>query len=449
MSKFFIILYAYFLLPAHSLKGYAQVIETYAGDGLLGNNGDGGLATSASIASPNGLVFDKNGNCYFADASSCTIRMVAPSGVIYTIAGGGSGLGDGGPATNAILSDPLGVSIDTNQNLYIADNFNRRVRKIDLRTGIIKTIAGNGINSFSGDGGPASNATFRSVENICIDGHGNLYILDYTDSRVRKIDPSGVIVTFAGNGVAGESGDNGLATNANIENMVGICVDALSNVYIAESGSKIRKIDVSSGIITTFAGVDSEGAVAFGDGGPATNASIDPWGILFDFWGNMYVSGYLYNDVRKIDREGKIHTIAGTGFAGYNGDGLLAVNSELNSPTGITLDSCGNLYISEIRNHRIRKVLINPECWPETVETVSTNLKVKIYPNPLNEELHIDNVQGNATYTVRNIVGAAILRGVLHAGNNIISMVALPPGLYLLVIEDEENNKSVHKFIRQ
>jgi len=211
----------------------------------------------------------------------------------------------------------------------------------------------------------------------------------------------------------------------------------------------VRKVTITTGIISEVAGTDPEGSVASGDGGPATAASIDPYDLAFDKTGDLFVSGYLFNDVRKIDLSGIIHTIAGTGTAGYNGDNIPATMAELNSPLGICFDSCGNLYIAELRNCRIRKVALNPFCIPAETNSAPTQKLTSMYPNPAYDQLNIDNLKCPSTYRVLNTIGTTMQQGTLHAGNNSISLQSLPDGLYLLEIIDEQKNRTITKILKQ
>jgi uncharacterized protein (TIGR03437 family) len=325
------------------------IITTVAGNGTAGFSGDMGLATSASISFPKGVAVDSNGNIYIGDALNERIRKVS-GGIITTI--GGNGLfkvsGDGGPSTSATLESPAGVTVDSSGNIYIADTGNNRIRKVS--GGLITTIVGSEAG-FSGDGAAAISATLYGPHAIAVDSAGNLYIADSYNSRIRKVS-NGSIVTVAGNGVADSTGDGGLATNAAIKSPVGVAVDSAGNLYITDKDShRIRK--VSNGIITTVAGNGSPGFS--GDGGPATNASLNqPYGIAVDSAGSLYIADVNNSRIRKVSG-GIITTVAGNGVAGFAGDGGAATNAALN-PSGVAVDSVGNIYSFEIASGRIRKV---------------------------------------------------------------------------------------------
>ncbi len=320
------------------------VITTIAGGGT-GGLGDGGPATSAQLRHSTGVVVDSRGNLFIADSGHFRIREVSPAGTITTIAGGGTGgLGDGGPATSAMLNNPSSVAVENSGNLYIADLANSRIRNVS-RAGIITTSAGNGYSSYSGDGGPATSAQL-SASAVAVDSAGNLYIADSDNYRIRKVSPDGVITTIAGTGTGGYSGDGGLAINAQINLPYAVAVDSAGNVYIADLSYVVRKVS-PEGIITTVAGNGTKGYS--GDGGPATNASLNvPTGIAVDNAGNLYIADFYNQRVRMVSPERTITTVAGGGTAALgaygNGEGGPATNAEVD-PLAVAVDAAGNLYI--------------------------------------------------------------------------------------------------------
>lgn len=282
---------------------------------------------------------------------------------VSTIAGNGtpSYSGDGGPATQATINTAVHVATDLFGNLYIADQNNNRVRKVNSQ-GIITTFAGNGAQGFSGDGGPATQAALNLPTGVCTDAAGNLYIDDTGNFRVRKVDTSGNITTVAGNGIEASTGDGGPATQASMYIAIRCVVDASGNLYVTDqSGQKIRMIN-PSGIISTFAGTGlnagphSLGAYS-GDGGPATAAELNnPTAITVDSSGNIYFSDQYNQRIRKVDKNGIITTIAGNGNAGYSGDGGPATAAMLNYPGGLIVDQNGDLYFADPNNNRVRKI---------------------------------------------------------------------------------------------
>ena len=330
-----------------------NLITTIAGNGTAGFAGDGGIATTGKIYQPYGVAADGFGNVFIADSSNNRIRKVSTNGVMTTVAGTGvpSFSGDGGAATNARIYSPEGVSLDASGNLYIADAGNNRIRKVDTN-GIITTVVGNGGGGFLGDGGAATNATVYNPYGITCDGSGNFYIADAFNNRVRKVDTNGIITTVAGKSSSTFSGDGGAATNAGVS-PYGVAVDAGGNLFIADHGNyRVRRVD-AYGFITTIAGTGS--STFSGDGGVATNAGMTAYGVAVDNYGDVYIADRSNDRIRRVDPYGLITTVAGTNGFGYSGDGIPATNSLLYLPTGIVLDSYGRFLIADTGNNRIRR----------------------------------------------------------------------------------------------
>jgi len=359
------------LLVLFPLVVSAQTISTFAGNGTRGYCCDGGPATSAELFWPSGVAFDSSGNTYIADSSNNRIRKVFLNGTIITFAGNGTGgySGDGGPATSAQLRYPTGVAVDSSGNVFIADANNNRVRKV-FPNGTIVTIAGNGTAGYSGDGGPATSAELYDPFGVAVDSSGNVFIADSSNNRIREVFLNGTIVTFAGNGTAGYSGDGGPATSAQLYFPYGVAVDSSGNVFIADTyNNRIREVFLN-GTITTFAGNGTHGYS--GDGGPATSAELHiPSGMAVDSSGNLFIADQGNNRIREVFLNGTIVTIAGNGTAGYSGNGGPATSAKLNSPTGVAIDSSGNIYIADTYNMVIRKVTMTATP-PPVVPSVGT-----------------------------------------------------------------------------
>ncbi|PQJ13105.1 hypothetical protein CJD36_005015 [Flavipsychrobacter stenotrophus] len=327
-------------------------ISSIAGSGTSGYSGDGGAASSANLSYPYAVAVSTSGIIYIADQVNNRIRKVTAAGVITTFAGNGAAgnTGDGGAATTATLNNPIGVAVDASGNVYIADYGNSRIRKVNA-AGIISNFAGSGVGL---DGGAATAADLYHPSGVAVDPSGNVYIAETGNNRIRKVNTSGIISSVAGNGVSGFSGDGAAATLAKLSSPVGVCTDAYGNICIADMGNhRIRKVN-ASGIITTVAGT---GALGFsGDGGLATAAAINtPYGMTIDGFGNIYICDYGNYRVRKVSTTGIMSTFAGNGSVGFSGDGGLATAAMLNRPTGIAVDASGNVYEADINNQRIRK----------------------------------------------------------------------------------------------
>jgi uncharacterized protein YjdB len=338
----------------------SPVIISVAGNGALGYSGDGGMATAGQLNDPYSVAVDNSGNIYIADRSNYCIRKVNTAGIITTFAGNGTSgyTGDNGPAIAAQLNLPTGVACDALGNVYIADQHNNCIRKVDI-SGVITTFAGNGLQGYSGDGGAATAAELNWPVNVATDASGNLLIVDFSNSAIRKVSPSGIITTVAGTGMYGFSGDGGPATLAQLYHPTMIACDAIGNLYIDdENNDRIRKVDIS-GVINTIAGNGIDGYS--GDGGPATDAQLnEAWGVCVDRAGNVYIADQVNERIRIVNPLGIISTYCGTGVRGALGDGGPATGSQLYYPYGICMDTSGNMYITDNINERIRKIV--PGC---------------------------------------------------------------------------------------
>ena len=339
------------------IDGASGTITTVAGNGTYAFSGDGGVATSASLFDPEGIAIDAIGNLFIADYGNCRVRRVdASSAIITTVAGNGScGFGgDGGPAIGAQLSRLWSVALDGSGNLFIADTSNYRVRRVDASTQVITTIAGGG-SAGLGDGGPAVNAFLNTVFGVVVDQSGNLFIPDAADERVRRVDAkTAIITTVAGNGNPGFAGDTGPATTANLNFPMSVALDSASDLIIADAfNNRVRRVDAATGKISTFVG-----GGAGGDGSPATSATfVQPYGISIDSSGNIFIADTLNERIRRVDAStGNITTVAGTGWQGASGDGGAATSSALFDPRGVAVDSLGKIYIGNAGNSTVREV---------------------------------------------------------------------------------------------
>jgi uncharacterized protein (TIGR03437 family) len=319
------------------------ILTRFAGTARNGYSGDGGPATGAQLHNPFGVAVDAAGNVYIADELNHRIRRVDANGTITTVAGNGMAgfSGDGGPAANAQLNDPLNVLADGSGNLFIADSGNNSIRKV-TPDGLIATIAGGGASD-PGDGGPATRAVVSAPSGMAIDAGGNLYIADRQNMRVRRIAPGGTISTVAGNGTAGYSGDGGPAVAAQLYLPTTVAVDSFGNLFIADFANNVLREVSSAGVITTV------GARTF----------YEPSGVALDGSGNLYVTDQQYDHVLKVVVSPGIASsvaVAGNGLASYSGDGGPATAAQLSLPSGVAVDASGNIYISDLLNSRVRRV---------------------------------------------------------------------------------------------
>jgi sugar lactone lactonase YvrE len=350
------------LLAALTADPTPPAIYAVVGTGKPGYSGDGGPAMKAELHDPFDVAVDRAGNLFFSDTlNHCVRRVDAKTQVITTVAGCGKKgySGDGGPATEATMNEPYGIALDGEGNLFIVDRLNACIRRVDAKAKSIRTIAGTGKPGFGGDGGPGNKAQLREPNGIALDGRGKLYIADVRDQRVRVIDlASGVITTFCGTGEKKQAGDGGPYQKASLLGPRAVAVGPADGaVYICErEGNAIRRVNLATGNIERVAGTGVAGYT--GDGGPASKATFrGPKEMKVDPAGNIYVVDTENHAIRRINAgTGTIRTVAGSGTAGGTGGGGPATAAKLNRPHGVCVSSDGGFYIGDTLNHRIRKV---------------------------------------------------------------------------------------------
>jgi RHS repeat-associated protein len=340
-----------------SAESIAGVITTVAGNGVLGSDGDDGLAIEAKLALPDGIAVGADGSVFIADAAASRVRRVAPSGVITTVAGNGligSG-GDGGLATAAQLFQPHGIAIGGDGSLFIADAGNHRIRRV-RPDGIIVTVAGSGVQGFEGDGGPATSAKLFQPFGVATATDGSLFIADTANSRIRRVGPDGVITTIAGTGDSDFGGDGGPATAAFLSFPQHLAVAPDGSLYVTDAfNNRIRRV-APDGVITTAAGTGTSGFS--GDGGPATLAQLVPASIAVGRDGSLFISDAGNHRIRRVAADGIITTWAGSSSSGFFGDSGLAKAAMLKDPTGLATGPDGSLYLGDAGNFRVRRVAL-------------------------------------------------------------------------------------------
>jgi uncharacterized protein (TIGR03437 family) len=425
-------------------------ITTVAGTGTAGFSGDGGLATAAVLNSPYGLTLDSSGTLYIADTFNGRVRKVTPAGIISTVVanvvasglsfgnngvlyiagdgfvykftpgassatviGGTSGVvgysGDGGPATTAQFAFVLSIVADPFGNLFIGDGANERVRRISAN-GIVTTVAGNGQYYYGGEGLPALASPIQGGGNLAIDKAGNIYFSDPLGSRVRKVS-GGVVNTVAGTGVQGTSGDGGPALQATLNYPRNLAFDAAGNLYIADNlNDRVRRVALN-GTISTYAHLPGEVR-----------------GLVFDAAGNLYASVETTSTVYRIDRQGNQTVFAGTGTAGYSGDGGPAIQAMLNGPSGLAMDAAGNLYIADSQNGRVR--VVNPQGAINTYVGGGANTRELTFDSAGN--LYVSDETRGLVYKITPSIAVTIFAGggLSKPGNGLLATQAalLPYG---------------------
>lgn len=407
------------------------IITTIAGNGITQYIGDGWPATNYSLAYPAGIAIDREGNVYSTDFSTSRIRRTTIGDTLSTICGNGTAgyAGDNGPATAATAYLPYGLCLDTAGNIFFSDEHSHVVRRISRATGIITTVAGNGTAGFSGDGGPATDAQLAQPQGICVDIYGNIYIADKANLRIRKVDAlTGAISTYAGNGINGYSGDGGPATDTRLSFPRGVAVDLAGNVYIADySNSRIRKVS-ATGIISTIAGRGTMGYS--GDNGLATDAELtNPMDVCVSIHGIVYIADWGNNVIRSVTTDGIIHTVAGTGANGYTGDGGPATAATFFGVTTMCVDTLENIYIADGDNSAIRKVT----AIYDGVGYVK-QAELHVFPNPASSMLHIGmpSSSGATQLELFDVTGKPIYSMTVVGGEGLVDVAGYAAGVYVL-----------------
>ena len=385
-------------------------IMTVAGNGTAGLGGDGGLATSAQLSGPTAAFVDAAGNIFIGDTDNHSVReVVTATGNIKTVAGNGNfGFsGDGGIATNAELAYPEGVFVDGAGDIFIADTDNNRIREVAATTGIISTVAGSGATGgdsggYGGDGGPATSALLNSPAGVFVDSFGNIFVSDSFNNRIREVvAATGKIQTVAGNGTAGFAGDGGPATSAaELNAPTGVFVDNGGNIFIADSDNeRIREVVAATGNIRTVAGNGTQNFS--GDGGAATSATLAfPTGLFLDGAGNIFIGDTDNGRIREVvAATGNIQTVAGNGTFGFSGDGGPATSAEVHSPQGVWGSRLGNLVIADAGNNRIRNVTGLTTFPVASVSPASLNMHTGDAP----QNITLSNTNGTAPLTISSI----------------------------------------------
>ncbi len=387
--------------------GSSLLINTIAGNHSAGYSGDGGAATAAALLSPTGIAVNTAGTIYFVDQGNNRVRKITTSGIISTVAGNGivGNTGDGGAATAAKLNNPMGVAVDLAGNLYIADYSNAKIRKVNT-SGIITTFAGTGTIGYSADGTSATAAQIATPTGVTVDSVGNVYFVEQNNHIVRKINTSGIISTVAGNRGAGFSGDGGAATGAALSYPFNVLKDRSGNIYISDAGNhRIRKV-TAAGVISTFAGSGTAAGYT-GDGGAATAALLNnPAGIAFDGTGALLIADLNTNCIRKVTTAGIISTIAGSSTSGYSGDGGAATAAKLYRPSGLAVYG-GITYVTDVSNNVIRKIAVlgakENEEPAQPAAAFEQPFAVTMFPNPSTGVLKI-KADGNSLDDISVIV---------------------------------------------
>ena len=408
------------------------MVSTLAGSGSIGSADGTGVI---SLNAPSGIAVDTKGNMYVTNTGNCKIRKINTAGMVSSFVGSGADGSADGIGTTTSFKSPYGIAVDVSGNIYVADTYNHKIRKITT-TGVVNTLAGSGAQG-SADGVGAI-ASFNTPSSIAVDISGNVYVVDRGNHKIRKITAAGVVSTLAGS-IDNTSGNtDGTGTAASFNSPYGVAVDVSGNVYVADTNNyKIRRI-TAAGVVSTFAGSGTPGSA---DGTGTVASFISPYGVTIDVSGNVYVTDMANNKVRKITVTGMVSTLAGSGSTG-SADGI-GITASFNTPEGIAVDTSGNLYIADTNNNIIRKIshsLITADF------KMDSNLK--IYPNPTTALLHIqtpNNISIDNVIIV-DLTGKKMLEQTQNTSQ--IDVARLAKGMYIIeAFSGEEKFSS--KFMKE
>jgi len=419
---------------ASGVAAHAQYISTFAGTGVAGYSGDGGPAAAAAFNGCSAMAVDGVGNIFIADQGNNVVRKISVSGVISTFAGTGEAGygGNGGAATAAKLNNPMGLAADADGNIYIADNGNNVVRVVNT-AGIIKNFAGTGASGYSGDGDTAHYGTLRLPQALAISATGDLFIAEGGNHIIRKVAAgTRIMSTVAGTGAAGNMGDGGSALAARLNTPSGVAVSASGDIYIADVlNNKVRKVDGSTGVITTFAGTGMSGNS--GDNGPAASATFSfPSSVSLDMSGNVYITDRGNHNLRMVEPSGIVRHIAGQSVNGYSGDGDLAANARLSSPRSVYVDGWNRVYIMDYNNNVVRRLQATA-----SVSQFHSGAVAGIYPSFTSGYVSLDlsQLSGSVAIRIVDVAGKVAYTGAGKGGSIMpLELGHLADGTYFVTL---------------
>lgn len=405
----------------------AQTVSTFAGSGTMGSID--GTGTGASFYNPHSICVDPSWNFYVADRDNHKIRKISPTGVVTTFAGSGTSGSVDGTGTGASFKYPEALCADSAGNIYVADTYNHKIRKISP-LGAVTTFAGTGFAGSANGTGTA--ASFTSPTGVCADSVGNLYVVE--NNKIRMITPAGVVSNFAGTGFYGSL--DGPGSSATFFSIVGICIDEVGNLYVADrQNHKIRKV-TPAGVVSTYAGAGTPGSVD----GPSLSATFNlPVSVCTDVMGNIYVTEVGgQHKIRKISTAGVVSTIAGSGTGNVDGPGSTA---KFNFPRSICIDASGDLFVADGTNHKIRKISLAAVGIDETKD----NSVVTIYPNPTSNLLFIESSDIIISVIIVDINSKIVFSEKMSSNTSTINIGALNSGMYFIKMMSSSNSNFIVK----